>query len=212
MRPYHLVLLVTALAWTATGCTTGGRLQPQTAAPTSLPPRGESARTLTMAFRFEATDLSSKIVKPGNGGTTEPLFNAALAVVDNARVASPYLAEALPQLNTDSWRVLGDGRMETTYRLRPNLTWHDGSPLTAEDFVFAWRVYTAPGIGVFYPKPQDQIDEVVAPDPRTVFIRWGSPYPEAGALNLAKLDPLPAIFSWSTSVRSSRIRRREMPF
>ena len=40
-------------------------------------------------------------------------------------------AESLPQLNTDTWRVGSDGRMETTYRLRPNLTWHDGAPLTA---------------------------------------------------------------------------------
>ena len=45
----------------------------------------------------------------------------------------PYLATALPQLETDTWRVLPDGRMETTFVLRPGLTWHDGEPLTAED-------------------------------------------------------------------------------
>ncbi len=32
--------------------------------------------------------------------------------------------------------------METTYKLRPGATWHDGAALTAEDFVFAWRVYS----------------------------------------------------------------------
>ena len=31
--------------------------------------------------------------------------------------------------------------METTLHLRPNLSWHDGTPFSAEDFVFGWRVY-----------------------------------------------------------------------
>jgi ABC-type oligopeptide transport system substrate-binding subunit len=43
--------------------------------------------------------------------------------------------------------------METMYRLRPNLTWQDGQPLTAEDFVFGWQVSRAPGLGVFSPSP-----------------------------------------------------------
>jgi ABC-type transport system substrate-binding protein len=47
----------------------------------------------------------------------------------------------------DTWRVFPDGRMETTFRLRANLTWHDGEPLSGADFVFAWRVYTNPDLG-----------------------------------------------------------------
>jgi ABC-type transport system substrate-binding protein len=37
--------------------------------------------------------------------------------------------------------------METRYRLRPGLTWHDRTPLSSEDFVFAWRVYATPALG-----------------------------------------------------------------
>ena len=32
--------------------------------------------------------------------------------------------------------------MEKNYHLRPNLRWHDGTPLTAEDVTAAHRVYT----------------------------------------------------------------------
>jgi len=32
--------------------------------------------------------------------------------------------------------------METTYRLKPGIVWHDGQALTADDFVFAYEVFT----------------------------------------------------------------------
>jgi len=110
---------------------------------------------------------------------------------DEREVAHPYLIEAVPQLNTDSWRVFPDGRMETTYRLRPNLTWHDGTPHTADDFVFAWRVYATPSLTWFRPLPQRYIDEVVAVDARTVVIRWNTPYAEAASISTGDFPPLP---------------------
>ena len=64
----------------------------------------------------------------------------------------------MPQLNTESWRVFPDGRMETTYALKPNLAWHDGAPLTADDFVFAWRVYATPELGVSNTPPASLIE------------------------------------------------------
>ena len=72
----------------------------------------------------------------------------------------------LPELGTNSWQVFPDGTMETTYQLRPNLTWHDGAPLTAEDFVLAWQVYLHPALGNFETKPENLMESVVAADPR----------------------------------------------
>jgi peptide/nickel transport system substrate-binding protein len=121
--------------------------------------------------------------------TTRP-FNAELDIVDGRDLPHPYLAEGLPELNSPSWRVFPDGRMETTHRLRPNLLWHDGAPLSASDFVFAWRVYGAPELGQSGSRPQNLMEEVLAPDPRTVVIRWRAPYPDAGALK-DEFQPLP---------------------
>jgi peptide/nickel transport system substrate-binding protein len=81
--------------------------------------------------------------------------------------------------------------METTYRLRPNLTWHDGEPLTAQDFTFAVIVYATPSLTRFGSSPQDRIAAVSSPDPRTVVIRWRSLYMDAGTLRARQLDPLP---------------------
>jgi peptide/nickel transport system substrate-binding protein len=73
--------------------------------------------------------------------------------------------------------------METTYHLKPNLTWHDGAPLSAEDFVFAWKVYSTPEFGVATSPPIGLMEEVVAPDARTLLIRWRQPYPDAAESN-----------------------------
>jgi len=80
--------------------------------------------------------------------------------------------------------------METTYQLRDGLTWQDGTPLTAQDFAFAFRVYSEPALG-FIGRPEDLMEAVLAPDPRTVIVRWASAYPGAGSLELDGLVPLP---------------------
>lgn len=123
--------------------------------------------------------------------TTKRLFNAGLTVDDEQRQFLPSLAEALPRLNSDTWRVQPDGRMETTYRLKPGLTWQDGRPLSSEDFAFAGRVYAWTEFGMSASGPQAFIDEVMAADPRTVIIRWSRPYAQAGELSDNFL-PLPS--------------------
>src|SRR5437763_1426367 len=102
------------------------------------------------------------------------------------RVASPSAASAPSAAPADrdaeGWRGCPDGRMETTYRLRPNLTWHDGTPLTPEDFLFSLRVYSTPALGLAPLPPFNAIEEVVPTDPRTIVIRWRRPYPDADQL------------------------------
>src|SRR5439155_6980388 len=83
------------------------------------------------------------------------------------------------------------GTMETTYRLRNRLSWHDGAPLTADDFVFAWQVYATPELGLSASSPVTYLQEVAAPDERTVIMRWRRPFAGAGAVLAADLPPLP---------------------
>jgi len=156
-------------------------------------PAPPANRLLVMAIKNEPRDLAIKTITAATTAQAKLPFNASLALIDGAEQARPYLAEALPTLNSSDWQVFTDGRMETTHRLRPGLTWHDGQPLTAEDFVFASQVYAAGGNQIFRPTPQSQIEEVAAPDPRTVVIRWRSSYPFADSLPGSEggLDPLP---------------------
>jgi peptide/nickel transport system substrate-binding protein len=166
---------------TGSGDQSGQRAQP--AGPT---------RTLVMANRSEPPSVSAKRLETSSvtWGTTMRLFNAYLTLIDNRGAPQPYLAEALPQLNTDTWRVSPDGRMETIFRLREGLTWHDGAPLTADDFVFSWRVYATPQFGFVAVPPDSLMEDVSAPDPRTLRIQWKASYADADRL-MREYPPLP---------------------
>jgi peptide/nickel transport system substrate-binding protein len=184
-----LLLAVTLAACAPTAPPPGAEQQPTTADGAAL--RSAPGRVLRLVVRYEVVDLATKRLAPTPFRYAKRPFNAALALIDSMGSVRPCLAEALPELNTATWKVFPDGRMETTYRLKPDLTWHDGTPLVADDFVFAWRVYTAPGLGAFTGSPQDQMEDVLAPDPRTLVIRWRAPYGDAGALADRDLDALP---------------------
>ncbi len=144
-----------------------------------------AGKTLVFVHGGEVQSFAHKELLPTAGATStrsaeaKLLVNARLVYLDERGLPVPFLTEALPQLDTDSWRVFSDGTMQTSYALKPNLTWHDGQPLTADDFVFAWRAYANPQFGVSTTGGIRFVEEVAAPDPRTVVIRWKQPYPDA---------------------------------
>jgi len=154
-------------------------------------------RTLIMAADRLPVDFAGKGIAGGLGSTSgtsenipQNIFNAALTLADERAQVTPYLAENIPQLDSDTWRLFPDGTMETTYRLKPSAVWHDGHPLTAEDFTFSWQIYTTPDYGVANSIPLRYMSGVEAPDARTVVIRWKQRYPEAAKLQ-NNFPPLP---------------------
>ncbi len=186
-----IVLLVLATALTACAPAASPPRQTQGAAG-SEPAGSMPQRTLVIIGRGEPPNIAAKsiVTYSGSLGQVRRVFNAQLDYLDERERPVPYLAEALPSLNSDTWRVFPDGRMETTYRLRPNLVWHDGQPLTAEDFAFAARVFLRPEFGAASSAVLVPIAELTAPDERTVVIHWKRPYAEAASLDL-EFQPLP---------------------
>ncbi|MEA2640262.1 MAG: peptide/nickel transport system substrate-binding protein [Chloroflexota bacterium] len=179
-NPRSIVCAACALLLAA--CTSGPAATgpaPGTGAPIAVV---EPARTLTIAMRDEPSALPFRALTFGGGSPSAQgfLFHAGLALADERGVPQPQLAADLPQLNTDSWQLLPDGRMQTTYHLRPGLVWHDGTPLTAGDFVLGWHVYSTPGFGA-EDRPLTFMDGVTAPDDQTVVIHWKQSFPDAGA-------------------------------
>jgi peptide/nickel transport system substrate-binding protein len=186
--------IVALLAVILLGCTAPATRGPGGADGGPPATGADQGRTLVLTARAEPDTIANKEVLRVSGlsfSTTPRLFNAGLVILDGREVPRPYLVESLPQLNTDSWRLLPDGRMETSYVLRPNLTWHDGTPLTANDFVFGWQVYSHPDLGQSTSPPLNQMEEASAPDARTFVIRWRSLYPDAGAVADTEFAALP---------------------
>src|SRR5438067_12126691 len=109
MRPAIIIV-----GWLLVGLVVGcGPDQRQAAEHPSGEPR--QGRTLTLAHRYEPPSLATKVTASNGPLSTTRLFNAALALYDDQGAARPYLAQELPRLDTDSWRVFPDGRMETTH-------------------------------------------------------------------------------------------------
>ena len=72
--------------------------------------------------------------------------------------------------------------METTWKLRQNATWQDGTPFTAADLQFTNRIATNPNLTISQDAAFEFIDRVEAADPHTLLVTWKSPYIEADTL------------------------------
>jgi peptide/nickel transport system substrate-binding protein len=112
----------------------------------------------------------------------QQLVHASLIIVDGTGTFRPRLAEEIPSLENGRWRVLPDGRMETTWRIRPDARWHDGTPFTAADLLFTAQVARDPEIAIIRDPAFEFVEAVEAPEPHTLVVRWKRPFIEADTL------------------------------
>jgi peptide/nickel transport system substrate-binding protein len=195
MHPFRAAMLTT-MAVLVVSCAPAPAAGPAGPAGTARQASSPASRALTMSIPVEPTYLAALAPLPSGGASDyyQRMFNAFLDVYDDQARPLPYLAESLPQLNTESWTVFPDGRMETRYHLKPNLIWHDGTPLTADAFVFAFKVGTPANGFRTSVVPYIWMEDVLASDDRSITIQWKTIYPEAGVLVLDTrfgLVPLP---------------------
>lgn len=153
---------------------------------------GEKGPQKILAFAVwrEVTAVFPALNTSGGTDATLRLFNAGLTVTDDVGTVHSELAE-IPQLDTATWQVFPDGKMQTIHTLRLGLTWHDGQPLEAEDFVFARGVSASSAAGIAPTRTQRLMESVVAADPHTLVIRWSAAYPGASRLGMKDFAPLP---------------------
>ncbi len=93
-------------------------------------------------------------------------FDAKGDPVPDAAVAVPTRANG---------GISADGRT-ITYRLRPDVRFSDGHPLTADDVVFTWQQDMNSRNNVPFHFPYDRAQSVVAKDARTVVVRLREPF------------------------------------
>lgn len=101
------------------------------------------------------------------------------------------IAEKVPSLQDGDWKANADGTMEVTWKLRPDVLWHDGTSLTAEDFVFGLEVAVDPRLAAAELDHLRKISAVRAPDPRTLVVSWKEPYIYANSNNQSGIPPMP---------------------
>ncbi|MEA2642122.1 MAG: peptide/nickel transport system substrate-binding protein [Chloroflexota bacterium] len=129
----------------------------------------------------------------GGSGARElgHLVNQYLAILKTDGTPEPRLLAELPSQDKGTWKVNADGTMDVTYKLRPGVTWHDGSPFTADDVVFSWQVDKDPAIPNGNQGAVRLIKDMVATDPQTAVATWSGTYPFADRLEHREFYPLP---------------------
>jgi peptide/nickel transport system substrate-binding protein len=141
-----------------------------------------AAKTLTIGIQRGLPDFSpfTALSVSTSSSNIPPMVNDGLTYVDNRGIVHPLKATELPSIEKGTWKLFDDGRMETTWKLRPNVHWHDGAQQTIEDYRFAFQVARDPEL------PRNLTSFVLAqsdisfPDPLTIVVSWSGPHVDAG--------------------------------
>ena len=78
----------------------------------------------------------------------------------------------------ESWTYSRDC-LELTFKLRRDVTWHDGRPFTADDVVFTYQAMINPKTPAPFKEGFLLVKDVEALDPYTVRVRYDKPYARA---------------------------------
>jgi len=168
------------------GCTPGAQPRAQTDTPAGAD-RSAQPKRLVVGAREAAPVLSNQL--DSNADVVQELVSAGLIRFTPRGEPDALLAEAVPTLENDLWKVLPDGRMETTWKLHEGLKWHDGRPLTTDDLVFAVRVGQDRELPDFGHNAYRSLAGVRAVDARTLIVEWKEPYIQADMM-----------FSWEVAL------------
>ncbi len=91
----------------------------------------------------------------------------------------------------ESYQVSPDG-LTIFFKLRKNVTWHDGKPFTSRDVLYTYRIIIDPKTPTAYSEDFKQVAAVTTPDSHTVVVRYAKPY-------------APALASWAAAILPSHL-------
>ncbi len=187
---------VLVIALVLSGCV-GSAPRASEPASESAPPRPSVTKRVTLAMVTEPVALRSQLSRSSAGSLPgsqelEQLVNAGLAILDHEGKLQPQLAETVPSVENGGWKVFPDGRMETVWKIRHGALWHDGQPVTAEDFVFTAMVAQDKDLAQFRNLAFDSVESVEAVNSTMVAILWSRPYIAADTL-FAAFESVPVL-------------------
>jgi peptide/nickel transport system substrate-binding protein len=165
---------------------------PTEAVPDQMAPRAR--KTIVAAIAFPVPPLGPLGgTGPGAGHINFiEAHTAGLATSDADGRPVARLATELPSLDRGTTKLLDDGRMTTTWTLRSDATWHDGTPVRAADIVLGFNVHSDTKLPAIDRTAVSQIESVVASDDNTALITWKRPFYLADSLGPKLLWPLPS--------------------
>src|SRR4051812_43556118 len=158
-----LVLLVLV------GCGPAAPAVPSSSGAQSATPPPATRKTITASALNSVKGFSPWLIGTTGGGARAmfEISTNGLVSTDAAGNLEARLAAKLPSFDDGTVVILPDGRMSTTWKVRPNVKWHDGAPFTVDDVLFSYQVNSHPEIPTPSTSSLPQVDQVEALDAET---------------------------------------------
>jgi peptide/nickel transport system substrate-binding protein len=195
-RSFRSVAIVLGIATLAVSCGPSATRDLTTASNQATAASAPKAKKIVAAIMGQPSSFISRMNSTSNtipgASNLEQLVNASLTEQVRDRSLQPQLAEAVPTVENGLWKLLPDGRMETTWQIREGARWHDGVPLTSDDLVFTTEVDQNRELPIIRQAGYAFVEKVEAIDPRTVTVTWNRPYIQADTMFTAAFaSPMP---------------------
>jgi peptide/nickel transport system substrate-binding protein len=142
-------------------------------APTAMPEKS----SITIVIAEDPPSFNPTINASGFDVLVMELVMLGLADLDENGNAFPEMAAELPSI--DNGDVVVDEEnwtMDVTWKLRQDIQWADGVPVTADDVVFTYDAVVDPEKG-FWIAGIDYVDSVEKIDDYTVVVHYNTVYP-----------------------------------
>lgn len=190
MRRGLPILLATVLV---AGCAGGQPSSPQPVAsgPAAVSPAGP--KVISLAINEDPPsfwDAATGGIGNAGGRALLPGVNQFLVVTGADGTPHLRLLAELPSVERGTWRLFPDGSMETVWKLRSGVVWHDGTPFTTEDVAFSVEVNRDPEVPNSNRSAVSPITRVEMPDATTAVVSWAQVYPFADRLSDREFVPM----------------------
>ncbi|MDR2220121.1 MAG: peptide-binding protein [Methylobacillus sp.] len=130
----------------------------------------ESGGTLIDAMSAEPSSLLAMLAgESASSSVASNIFNSLLKYDKNLELEGEL---------AQSWQVSGDQKT-ITFKLKPDMKWADGAPLTSTDVLFTWQVMTDDNTQTPYGADYKLVKHAEAPDPFTFRVTYEQPYAPA---------------------------------
>ena len=130
-------------------------------------------KVLTLVWTQEFESLNPLYSNMWFSIVTQQIWLSWAWEFDQANTAFPKLVTEIPSVENGG--ITDDGRVLTLH-LRDDLVWSDGTPLTADDFIFTAEMAINPANTVASTYPYDNIETIISPDPQTLVITFYEPF------------------------------------
>jgi peptide/nickel transport system substrate-binding protein len=145
--------------------------QPPAAQPTAAAPSARKVATFIWTQEFDS--LNPLYTNMWFVQVTFSFWNCYAWSFDEKNNPLPVLVKEMP--SAENGGISADGKT-IIMKLREDLVWSDGTPLTADDFIFTYDMTMSSKNAVSSTSPYDKMAKIEAPDPHTVVMTFKDPF------------------------------------